>query len=170
MNPQHILVHLIHRWSPGTMYDIVRKQLSRTVPFAKLLGLVVEELDAQGASASVEPAAHLNNHVGTLHAGVIYTACEAASGAALAGALLPTIMKTRFVVRDARIAYLKPAKGRLVTQGRLARSAEEVLAELQREGRADIVVEVDARVEDGFTAPLRVAQASFTWNLRMQAE
>lgn len=150
------------------MYDIVRKQLSRTVPFAKLLGLAVEEIDAQGASASLEPAAHLNNHVGTLHAGVIFTACDTASGAALAGALLPVIMKTRYVVRDARITYLEPAKGRLVTTGRLARPAEEVLAELEREGRADIVIEVEARVEDGHAEPLRVAQASFTWNLRLQ--
>ena len=149
------------------MYDVVRKQLSRTVPFAKLLGLVVDHIDAQGASTSLEPAAHLNNHVGTLHAGAIYTACEAASGAALAGALLPTIMKTRFVVRDARIAYLKPAKGRLVTQARLARPAEAVLAELDSTGRADIVVDVAARVEDGHADPLQVAQASFTWSLRL---
>ncbi len=152
------------------MYDIVRKQLSRTVPFAKLLGLVVEQIDAQGASASLEPAAHLNNHVGTLHAGVIFTACEAASGAALAGALLPSIMKTRFVVRDARIAYLKPAKGRLLTRARLARPSDAVLAELERDGRADIVVDVDARVEDGYADPLQVAQASFTWNVRLQRD
>jgi len=152
------------------MYDIVRKQLSRTVPFAKLLGLSVQDIDEQGASASLEPAAHLNNHVGTLHAGVIFTACDTASGAALAGALLPAIMKTRYVVRDARIAYLKPAKGRLVTKGRLARPAADVLAELEREGRTDIVVEVDAHVEDDHAAPLQVAQASFTWNLRLQKD
>lgn len=152
------------------MYDIVRRQLSRTVPFAKLLGVSVQDIDAQSASACLEPAAHLNNHVGTLHAGVIFTACETASGAALAGALLPAIMKMRFVVRDASITYAKPAKGRLVTEGRLARPPLDVLAELERDGRADLVVEVDARVEEGFEAPEHVARASFTWHLRLQRD
>ncbi len=150
------------------MFDIVRKQLSRTVPFAKLLGVAVEDLDADGATAALEPAAHLNNHVGTLHAGVVFTACETASGAALAGALLPTIMKTRYVVRDARITYLKPAKGRLVCYGRLARPAADVVAELERDGRAEIAIEVEARIADDLAPAVLVAQASFHWHLRMQ--
>lgn len=152
------------------MYDIVRKQLSRTVPFAKLLGIAIDTIDAQAASAGLEPAAHLNNHVGSFHAGAIFTACDTASGAALAGALLPVIMKTRYVVRDASITYLKPAKGRLVAEGRLARPAADVLADLERDGRTDVVVEVIARVDDPSGAPLQVARATFTWNLRLQKD
>jgi uncharacterized protein (TIGR00369 family) len=170
MKPLHTLVHLIHRWSPGTMYDIVRKQLSRTVPFAKLLGIAIDTIDEQAASAALEPAAHLNNHVGSFHAGAIFTACDTASGAALAGALLPVIMKTRYVVRDASITYLKPAKGRLVAEGRLTRPAADVLADLERDGRTDVVVEVIARVDDPSSAPLQVARATFTWNLRLQKD
>lgn len=152
------------------MYDIVRKQLSRTVPFAKLLGIAIDTIDEQAASAALEPAAHLNNHVGSFHAGAIFTACDTASGAALAGALLLVIMKTRYVVRDASITYLKPAKGRLVAEGRLARPAAEVLADLERDGRTDVVVEVIARVDDPSGAPLQVARATFTWNLRLQKD
>jgi thioesterase domain-containing protein len=151
------------------VFDIVRKQLSRTVPFAKLLGVSVERLDETGAQARVDEVAHLNNHVGTFHAGVIFTTCEAASGAALAGALLPSIMRTRFVVRDARITYLKPAKGQLVAHAALAREAASVLAELEREGRAEVAVEVTAHAaaEDG-SEPLHVATACFDWHLRLQ--
>lgn len=152
------------------MYEIVRKQLSRTVPFAKLLGIDLNAIDAHAASASLEPAAHLNNHVGSFHAGAIFTACDTASGAALAGALLPVIMKTRFVVRDASITYLKPAKGRLVAEGRLVRPASDVLTELERDGRADIAVQVEVQAMSELDPPLDVARATFNWNLRLQRE
>ena len=152
------------------MFEIARRQINRTVPFAKLLGIAIDSIDANAASASLAPAPQFSNHIGNVHAGAIFTACDTASGAALAGALLPVIMKTRFVVRDASITYLKPAKGHLVAQGRLARPAADVLLELEREGRTDVTVEVDARIEEASVAPLNVAHATFTWNLRLQKD
>lgn len=151
------------------MFDIVRQQLGRTVPFARWLGIGIDALDAERASARLDPAAHLNNHVGTFHAGALFTACDTASGAALVGALLPVVMTTRFVVRDARITYLKPAQGRLVAEGRLARPARDVLDDLARDRRADVTVEVTAHVEGPpDQPPLQVARATFVWHLRQQ--
>jgi thioesterase domain-containing protein len=147
------------------MFQVIRQQLSRTVPFARHLGLAVETVDERSATARLVEAPELNNHVGTLHAGVLFTACESASGAALAGALLPVIMTTRFIVRDARIDYLKPAKGELLAQAALVDEAAAVMDELERLGRAEVVVDVSARTT-GSEGDLLVAKASFRWHLK----
>lgn len=149
------------------MFHVIRLQLSRTVPFARLLGLAVDRLDERGASTRLPEGPPLLNHVGTLHAGALFTACEAASGAALAGALLPLIMQTRFVVRDARISYLKPARGELLSQAALVEDAAEVLDRLRRVGRADVVVDVSARTAAGTPDERLVAKASFDWHLKL---
>lgn len=145
------------------MFEIVRQQIGRTVPFARLLGIVVDVLARGRATASVAEAPDLLNHVGTLHAGVLFSACEAATGAALVGALLPVIMRTRFVVREARIEYLKPAKGALLAQAMLVDDPEVVLDDLQRLGCAEVDVDVCARTTDAVI----VAKATFHWSLKL---
>lgn len=144
------------------MFDIVRRQIARSVPFARLLGISVDSLQSGQASAQVVEAPALTNHVGSLHAGVVFAACEAASGAALAGALLPLIMQVRFVVRDASITYLKPAHGRITARATVVDEVPSILDALQRDGRADVAVDVAARTADDIV----VARATFQWALR----
>lgn len=163
MQATHKLIQLATHWSPKIMFDIVRKQMGRSVPFARSLGITVDALEKGQAGTSVTEAPDLLNHVGTFHAGVLFTTCEAASGAALAGALLPVIMQTRFVVREARISYLKPAKGMLSAQATLVDDADVVLGDLRQLGRAEVAVDVCARSADGTI----VARASFHWNLKL---
>lgn len=154
------------------MHELIRQQLTSRVPFAQHLGLQVQGLDGRSASVLAVPAPHLSNHVGSLHAGLVFAACEAASGAALAGALAAVILRARFVVRDARIAYLKPATGDVTATAALVDEGERLLDELQHLGRADAVVDVNARVRGASASPhdaLVVAKASFTWHLRLDA-
>jgi uncharacterized protein (TIGR00369 family) len=134
------------------VFHVIRMQLTRTVPFARGLGLAVDRIDERGASTRLPESPQLHNHVGTLHAGALFTACEAASGAALAGALLPLIMQARFVVRDARISYLKPARGELVSDAALV---------------DDAAVDVSARTAAGTADEVLVAKASFDWHLKL---
>jgi thioesterase domain-containing protein len=163
MKATHKLIQLVHHWSPNIMFDIVRKQMGRSVPFARSLGITVDALEKGQAGTSVTEAPDLLNHVGTFHAGVLFTTCEAASGAALAGALLPVIMQTRFVVREARISYLKPAKGAFSAQATVVDDPDVVLNDLQHLGRAQVAVDVCARSTDGVV----VARASFHWSLKL---
>lgn len=159
------LIQLATHWSPKIMFDIVRKQMGRSVPFARSLGITVDALERGQAHTSVKETPDLLNHVGTFHAGVLFTTCEAASGAALAGALLPMIMQTRFVVGEARISYLKPAKGGFTAHATLVDDLETVLRDLRQLGRADVAVDVSARSEDGGVV---VARATFHWKLKLQ--
>lgn len=158
--------------NPETMHELIREQLAGRVPFARHLGLQVQALDGRGACVRAVPAPHLMNHVGTLHAGLLFAACEAATGAALAGALAPLILRTRFVVRDARIAFLKPASGELTATAALVDEGARLLDELQHLGRVDALVDVTARTPGPSASPhdaLVVARASFTWHLRLDA-
>jgi uncharacterized protein (TIGR00369 family) len=147
------------------MYDIIRQQLARTAPFATLLAVVVESVGAGHAVAALPAHPRLANHVGSVHAGAVFTICEAAAGAALAGGLLPLIMQTRFVVRDARIDYLEPARGAVTARATLIAESGDPLDDLRRAGRADLRVDVAAFRADG----TRVAEARFDWSLRLLA-
>jgi thioesterase domain-containing protein len=169
MKPAAVLAALLNRWSPRMLFEAIRRQLGRTVPFARLVGIEVASIDQQRAVTLIPSDERLRNHVGSVHVGALFTLCESASGAALAGAMAEVIMHTRFVVRDAQVAYLTPARGEVFARACLADDGAAVLDTLRRDGRADIAVDVSAttRMADG-TETL-VARASFNWHLRTQA-
>ena len=69
-----------------TPYDMIKAHLSKAVPFANHTGVVIEELAAGTARATLALRPEVSNHIGTMHAGAVFTLAEAASGAAMAGA------------------------------------------------------------------------------------
>lgn len=150
------------------IFEAIRRQLGRSVPFARLLGIEVEAIDGRHAVTRMAAQELLGNHVGAVHAGALFTLCESAAGAALAGAIAEVIMRTRFVVRDAQVEYLKPTKGAVVANASLIDDGALILEALRRDGRADAAVDVSAvaRTIDG--AEILVARASFNWHLRLQ--
>lgn len=147
------------------MFHIIRTQLERSVPFAHTLGLVLDAVDAGGARARLPEQPQLANHLGTLHAAALFALCESASGAALVGALLPVIMRTRFVVSDARISYLKAARGEVTAHAALADDPATLIEALERDGRVQVVVDASARTQPGTVDERVVAKASFDWVL-----
>jgi uncharacterized protein (TIGR00369 family) len=151
-----------------TLLEAIRRQLDRSVPLARLLGIEIDRLDHDAAQARLAANAHLASHIGSLHAGALFSVCEAAAGAALAGAMAAVIMRTRIVVRDARIDYLKPAHGEVQARARLAEDGDVLLQRLLRDGRADAEVDVSACCHATDGAPMPVARASFRSHLRLQ--
>jgi thioesterase domain-containing protein len=149
------------------VFEAIRRQLGRSVPFARLVGIEVASIDGQRAVTRIPADERLGNHVGTVHAGALFTLCESASGAALAGAMAEVIMQTRLVVREAQVEYLKTARGEVFAKACLVDEGARALEALRRDGRADVAVDVSAtsRLADG-TETL-VARASFNWRLRL---
>jgi acyl-coenzyme A thioesterase PaaI-like protein len=67
-------------------YEAVRAGLEAAIPYNRYLGLSVSEV-GDGRGVVVLPQEdHLHNHVGSQHAGALFSAGEAASGAAFVGA------------------------------------------------------------------------------------
>ena len=92
----------------------------------------------------------------------MFTLGEAASGAALAGVLAPVILQSRPVAKDARISFVKIAKGTLTALAKAERSSADLLAELGSEGKVVFDVAVDIQDSDGDT----VAEMVVAWHVK----
>lgn len=131
------------------MRDMILAHLRQSVPFAAHVGVeLVSVGDGEGVAQLAE-APHGLNHVGTHHAGALFTLAEAASGAAMAGALAPVLLSVRPVAASAKIDYRKPARGLIRATARVAGEAAALLATLQDEGKVRFTVAVDLANADG---------------------
>jgi uncharacterized protein (TIGR00369 family) len=143
------------------MYDMLLAQLRTAVPFAAHTGVELIALDGEAGRARLAQAPERLNHIATVHAGAIFTLGEAASGAAMAGALAPVLLSARPVASGATIAYLRPARGDLTATARTRRPAPELLEEIQQTGRTTFPVDVTIADMDGTT----VATMEVAWHV-----
>ena len=88
-------------------------------------------------------ADHLHNHVGSQHAGALFSAGEAASGAAFVGAFAEHMANITPLARSAEISYLKLAKGPITATGTLGAAKAELLSALEADGKVEFPVTVD---------------------------
>lgn len=142
-------------------YDMIKAHLDTAVPFANHVGVKLLEIGDGTASAELAQRDETSNHIQTQHAGAMFTLGEAASGAAMAGAMAPVIMTARPVAKDARIAYVKIAKGTLTAHAKTATPGADLLAELKTNGKVVFDVSVDIRDADGDT----VVEMTVAWHL-----
>ncbi len=143
-------------------YDMIRAHLGEAVPFATTVGIQLTALGDGTGEARLEQRPETSNHIATQHAGAMFTLGEAASGAAVAGALTPVILESRPVAKEARIAYVKIAKGTLTASAATSRPGTELLAELQSEGKTVFDVAVDIRDAAGDT----VSEMTVAWHVK----
>ncbi len=146
-------------------YDMIRTHLSSAVPFANTVGVVLGEISDSSASATLEQRPETSNHIKSQHAGAMFTLGEAASGAALAGALAPVILQSRPVAKDAKISFVKIAKGTLTAQAKTSRPGADILAELQEVGKVVFDIHVDITDTQGDT----VATMTLAWHVKSLA-
>ena len=149
-----------------TPYDMIKDHLDSAVPFAAHTGVRLLEIGDGTARAELEQRREVSNHIDTMHAGAMFTLGEAASGAAMAGALAPVILKMRPVAKDARIAYLKIAQGRLEAEARTARPGAELMEAIRTDGKVAFDVEVAIRDSAGET----VTEMTVTWHVSAARE
>jgi uncharacterized protein (TIGR00369 family) len=147
------------------VYDSIRSGMTKAVPFAKYLGIELLEVGDGFASARLIQRPDLSNHIGTMHAGALYSLAETASGAAMAGAFADTITGLRPVAAEAKIAYLKLAKGAVSCTATTAEPGEALRRRLREEQRVAFDVLVELFREDG----QRAATMNVAWNVRFAA-
>jgi acyl-coenzyme A thioesterase PaaI-like protein len=128
------------------------------LPFPKHVGIRPNE---DGALVLAENES-LYNHVGTLHAGALFTLGESASGATMLRLLAPALAGAMPVAKSAAIEYRKPARGRIRAAGSLAESVEEIAARLKQDKKATFDVRVSLQDDAG----VEVATMNVTWYVR----
>jgi uncharacterized protein (TIGR00369 family) len=146
-----------------TDFDAIAQGLTQAVPFAGFLGVEVTNVSAGEATAVLPERAELTNHVGSQHAGALFTAAETASGAAFVGAFAERMGDVTPLARNAEISYEKIAKGPIEAKATLGVPAEEALATLDAEGKVVFPCEIELTDASG----QRVATATVHWHVRL---
>jgi acyl-coenzyme A thioesterase PaaI-like protein len=146
-------------------YDAIRGGLQQAVPFNSHLGLEISDVGAGVGIVRLPDRSELRNHVGTQHAGALFAAGEAASGAAFVGTFADRLGDITPLVRNAEITYRKPGQGTITATGRLGNEPDELLADLDDTGKVEFVVDVELTNAHGDT----VAEMSVQWSVKKNA-
>lgn len=107
-----------------------------TVPYARLLGLELEEISGGTATLAVDVRKDLTQNHGVVHGGAIASLIDTATAFAIIPLLAP---RERVTTVDLTISFLRP-----VTEGRV-----RAVAKVLRAGRRLFVVSADVLNEQG---------------------
>jgi len=149
-----------------TDFDLIAKGMTQAVPFAGHLGLEIVEISEGEATVRLPDRPELLNHVGSQHAGSLFTAAETASGAAFVGAFAARMADITPLARSAEIAYEKIAKGEITARAKLGIPADKALATLDVDGKVEFPCEVELSDSDGNV----VAAANVRWHVRLKEQ
>lgn len=152
---------IMMRFMPKMTYDLIRKKMSASVPFAKHVGVVIDSLEPGRAVVSLPLRAEGLNHIGSQHAGALFTLGETASGAAMAGTFAEVIQNVRPVAAKASITYLAMARGPVKAVATTQGSPTELLETLRRDGKVRFPIEVALTAADG----RKVAEMTVEWHV-----
>src|SRR5262245_22305650 len=136
--------------------------MAQVVPFVGHLDLRIESIAAGEATVVLPDKPELKNHVGSQHAGALFTLAETASGAAFVGAFAERMGEVRPLARSAEISYDKVVKGEVTARARLGVPAEAALATLDSDGVVQFPCEIELSNGDGEP----VATATVRWHVR----
>jgi uncharacterized protein (TIGR00369 family) len=146
-----------------TDFEAIAQGMTQAVPFAGHLGLEITSVAEGEAVVRLPERAELTNHVGSQHAGALFTVAETASGAAFVGAFVERLGEVTPLARRAEIAYEKIARGPIDASAKLGVPAAEALATLDAEGKVEFPCEVE--LTDG--SGTLVAKATVHWHVRL---
>jgi uncharacterized protein (TIGR00369 family) len=143
-------------------FDVIAEGMTQAVPFAGFLGLEITSVGDGEAVVLLPERAELTNHVGSQHAGALFTAAETASGAAFVGAFADRMGDVTPLARAAEISYEKVAKGPIEASAKLGVPKDEALATLDEEGKVVFPCEIELTDSSGQL----VATATVQWHVR----
>jgi acyl-coenzyme A thioesterase PaaI-like protein len=143
-------------------FEAVAAGLNQAIPFNRFLGLVVEEVAPGRGVVTLPDEETLHNHVGSLHAGALFSAGEAASGGAFLGAFAEHLGSLTPLAKSASIDYRKIARGPITAVGSLSGDVDALLATIESDGRVEFPVEVEMSDAEGNV----VATMTVHWHVR----
>ncbi|HEY0630793.1 MAG TPA: DUF4442 domain-containing protein [Thermoleophilaceae bacterium] len=146
-------------------FDAVAAGLNQAIPFNRHVGLVVDEVAPGRGVVTLPDGEHLHNHVGSQHAGGLFSAGEAASGGAFLGAFAEHLGGLTPLARSASIDYRKIARGPITAVGTLDADVDALLQAIEADGRVEFPVEVEMSDGDGNV----VATMTVHWHVRKNA-
>ena len=127
--------------------------LIENIEFVKYLGIRQE-----GTYLTLEPKKELLNHIGSIHAGAIFTLAESQSGFTLMEQFGETNVKA--LLRSSSIKYKEEATSKLTAIGSIEpKDIEKFSTQFYNKGRA--LIDVTVKILDSNDST--VATATFSW-------
>ncbi len=155
------ILPVMYAVSPPLVYGIIRNRMDNVIPLNQLLGIEIVSVGDGVAEGKVALQPQLKNHIGSAHATLVFGVAEAASGAAMAGALAPAMAEIRPVAAQAQIKFVKIAKSDLVARAVVRGEPSELRTRLEQTG--SIAFDVDVGVFDA--NGVEVAQVVVNWHV-----
>lgn len=135
--------------------------LTSMVPFIQTVGLVIDEVGEGRATARLPSRREVHNHLGTAHAGALYTTGESATGAVVLGLFGDQLPGLFIALKSATVTHTKAVPGDLIARAVLVGDVADVRARYAASGKVDFDVAVDFEVEG-----VVVAHVDYTWAVR----
>lgn len=145
---------------PAATPELFNSVLAQSIPRAADMGIEVTEL-RRGYVKARTPFEGNGNHIGTMYAGVIFTAAELLGGAIA----LSTFDMTKFypVVKALTVNFRRPATGPVFAEASISDElASELAQRAEADGKAEFVFETTVTDEAGEV----VATTEGTYQLR----
>jgi uncharacterized protein (TIGR00369 family) len=137
------------------------KLLPSLVPFINTVGMNIDEIKPGHAVATLPSRPEVHNHIGTCHAGAVYSLGESASGGVVLSIFADLLPKAFIALKTATVKHTKAAPGDVVATATLVGDAKETRAAYDTTGKADFDVDVALTVGD-----VEVAHVVYTWAVR----
>ncbi len=139
----------------------VSQILEGMVPFIKKVGVKVKHIAPREAECVLPVEPTNMNHIGTLHAGAIFSLAETAGGAIMIASFDMTAY--RLVIRKAEITYKKASSAELSCRVALTEDeVKKVEAEIAAKGRIDFPVPLTLTDPEGTV----IAEVSAVYNIK----
>jgi acyl-coenzyme A thioesterase PaaI-like protein len=135
--------------------------LETAVPFNKLVGLEVLEVERGHGAVRLPERPELLNHVGSQHAGALFALAEAASGAAVIGGFADVLATATPLAKAAEIRYERIARGPITGRSQLNGDLDALRAQLEADGR--VAFNVDVTMADA--SEQTVATMTVQWHV-----
>lgn len=146
-------------------YAAVAAGMSQAIPFNVHVGLETVTVAPDHGVVKLPDLPSGRNHVGSQHAGALFTAGEAASGAAFVGAFVELMGEITPLAESAEIAYRKLAKGEITATARFTQDRDALISELNEQGRVRFPIAVELTDAGGVV----VAEMTVRWYVRRNA-
>jgi acyl-coenzyme A thioesterase PaaI-like protein len=146
-------------------YEALRAGMDEAIPFNKYLGLTYSEIGPGRGVVTLPDQAELHNHVGSQHAGGLFTAGEAASGGAFMGAFADHMGSITPLAKSASIEYRKLARGPITATGTFEGDVTELVSKLDSDGKVVFPIGVEMTDGEGNV----VAVMTVEWHVRRNA-
>lgn len=145
------------------IYTMMKTFFEENVPYARHSGIELLEIADGHGSAQLPDSRETQNHMGTQHAGALFTLGEAASGAASVSLFADKVLMVKAAIASATIEYVRSARGVIRAFGKLLQPGEEILEEFNSEGRVSFTV--DVRMLD--SKDREVAKMEVHWSIQI---